>query len=201
MLQHYLATNQCYERIILIDSGNSLISFIRSDGSLPWHCLRSHSIKFLEDLAVIWRRLHHVMRGYKVKSSQISPRRWGRRRSILSLRLLDQQVTASKANLQVAEPKKFHLQPNIWLKSEVWAYQRRNNSRNFPFWCAYGPSGPSFLNFYLTIRNKSQSSVYSWECRSNRIAPVHPFDRLLGPNCQSNQLCHCSNIIRIFRTS
>ena len=100
---------------------NSLISFIRSDGSLPWHCLRSHSIKFLEDLAVIWRRLHHVMRGYKVKSSQIYPRRWWRRRSILSLRLLDQQVTASKANLQVAEPKKFHLQPNIWLKSEVWA--------------------------------------------------------------------------------
>ena len=121
MLQHYLAMNQCYERIILIDSGNSLIPFIRSDGSLPWHCLRSHSIKFLEDLAVIWRRLHHVMRGYKVKSSQIYPRRWGRRRSILSLRLLDQQVTASKANLQVAEPKKFHLQPNIWLKSEVWA--------------------------------------------------------------------------------
>ena len=160
MLQHYLATNQCYERIILIDSGNSLISFIRSDGSLPWHCLRSHSIKFLEDLAVIWRRLHHVMRGYKVKSSQIYPRRWWRRRSILSLRLL-----------------------------------------RFPFWCAYGPSGPSSLNFYLTIRNKSQSSVYSWECISNRVAPVHPFDRLLGPNCQSNQLCHCSNIIRIFGTS
>ena len=69
MLQHYLATNQRYERIILIDSGNSLISFIRSDGSLPWHYLRSHSIKFLEDLAVIWRRLHHVMRGHKVKST------------------------------------------------------------------------------------------------------------------------------------
>lgn len=73
MLHPYLTINQCYEQIIFIVNGNSSISYIRSDGSLPRHCLRSHSntIKFKEDLGrghmqltVIWRRQHNMMRGY-----------------------------------------------------------------------------------------------------------------------------------------